>query len=234
MQKNTESVIRRAFILLIFCLFHLQTAYALDVNGVISTDNRWSKADSPVNITGNVRVATSATLTIDPGVVVKFWNGTDQALDDKFSITIEGQLMARGTASDPIRFTSSRKNPKPGDWNHIEFTRTAVEAELDENGNYLSGSIFEYVTVEYGGGDEKSPIFSESSLYFKNSTFQNNNSGAIYSNAKTLSVNNSTFTNTKRRSSQISCIITTVFLNNFHHPTIAIAFHSLMNRLYWY
>ncbi|MEZ4578637.1 MAG: hypothetical protein R2875_11670 [Desulfobacterales bacterium] len=43
-----------------------------DVNGLISDPTRWSTADSPVTITGNVRVAADATLTIDAGVTVIF------------------------------------------------------------------------------------------------------------------------------------------------------------------
>ena len=147
MQKNTESVIRRAFILLIFCLFHFQTAYALDVNGLISDPTRWSRADSPVNITGNVRVAANAALTIDAGVTVIFKSSPDAS--QGYSIKIGGTLTAKGDPMNPILFTAADPTVP---WGAITFEDSS--ADWDAAG--AKGCVIEYCVIEFGGNDPDS------------------------------------------------------------------------------
>ena len=147
MQKNTESVIRRAFILLIFCLFHFQTAYALDVNGLISDPTRWSRADSPVNITGNVRVAANAALIIDAGVTVIFKSSPDAS--QGYSIKIDGTLTAKGDPMAPILFTAADPTVP---WGAITFEDSS--ADWDAAG--AKGCVIEYCVIEFGGNDPDS------------------------------------------------------------------------------
>ena len=56
-------------------------------------------------------VASGMTLTIEPGVTVKFDSGK--------VLEVEGMLVARGTSSDKITFTSSAASPAAGDWGYI-------------------------------------------------------------------------------------------------------------------
>ncbi|MFN7020646.1 MAG: immunoglobulin domain-containing protein [Phycisphaerales bacterium] len=52
------------------------SASATNVCGPISADTTWNLAGSPYTLTCDVRVLTGATLTIDPGVVVRFEHNT--------------------------------------------------------------------------------------------------------------------------------------------------------------
>ena len=126
--------------------------------------------------------------------MVKFWENTDQALDEKFSIIIEGEIVAVGTELQKILFTSSRLEPVAGDWNTIEFTETAQEALFDEMGNYISGSILEYVTIEYGGNGERRAVHVKKSP-FLNHVDIHDCKGGLYSGTMETNISNSTFTN---------------------------------------
>ncbi len=121
-----------------------QTAPAgTNVGGPIISDTTWTVSGSPYFVIANVQVLTGIKLTIQPGVEVKFNAGK--------LLQVDGTLIARGTSTAPITFTSNLPNPQPGDWGNIEFTDTSVDATFDGGGNYVSGSILQYCTVEYGG-----------------------------------------------------------------------------------
>jgi len=59
-----------------------------DVSGVISSNTTWTLANSPYIVTGNILVNEGITLTIEPGVIVKF--------DSDTYIKMEGTLTAVG------------------------------------------------------------------------------------------------------------------------------------------
>jgi hypothetical protein len=73
-----------------------------------STNTTWTLANSPYVIDGTVTVAAGATLTIEPGVVVKL-NGQTRA------INVYGSLKAVGTAADRIVFTSIQDDSVGGE-----------------------------------------------------------------------------------------------------------------------
>lgn len=81
------------------------------LSGNISKDTRLLKRDVYL-LLGDVFVTDSSTLTIEPGTVII------GDFDSKGSLTISGgsKIIAKGTQTDPIIFTSSRRNKKPGDW----------------------------------------------------------------------------------------------------------------------
>ncbi|GEM_PF-1548552 len=56
-------------------------------------------------------VATGGKLIVDPATLVKFDYGK--------SLTVNGKLIAKGTSSNRIIFTSSEASPTPGDWHGI-------------------------------------------------------------------------------------------------------------------
>lgn len=116
------------------------------VGGTVSSNTTWNVAGSPYIVIANVNVAEGVTLSIEPGVVVKF--------DPEFSLEVNGELIAQGSQDQPIRFTSNQTSPAPGDWGSIHFTSTAVVTTLDAEGNYVSGSLLQHCVVEYAGAGE--------------------------------------------------------------------------------
>lgn len=107
------------------------------VKGIISGNTVWTLGNSPYIVIGHVLVEEGASLTIEPGVVVKF--------DSSYYLRIDGTLVADGTEEQKIVFTSNKKNPAPGDWDKIKFTDTST----DWDG--VKGSVVRNAKIEYGG-----------------------------------------------------------------------------------
>ncbi len=149
--------------------------YASLPGTIISTNTTW---DQDQNLTGQYYVLPGVTLTIEPGVTVSFEyhnNDIDKvgaiitlpADDINFDIPkVSGKLVAEGTATNPIVFTSARQTKQPGDWggivlagsavNNIEGGKGEVEGLPDAiqyggtNDTDNSG-VLKYVRIEYVG-----------------------------------------------------------------------------------
>ncbi len=111
-------------------------------------------------LSGGVFVAGGATLTIEPCTkIVAADDGTTPFL----SITQGAKIMANGTASCPIVFTSIKNNPAPGDWggiivNGYASINTGTTAQGEGGTGVYGGSndsdnsgVLRYVRVEYAG-----------------------------------------------------------------------------------
>lgn len=103
-----------------------------DVSGRISTNTTWSLANSPYNVVGDVIVETNIFLTIEPGVIVKFNNGTN--------LIIDGALIAQGDNAHQISFTGNSAVPQRGDWGTIRFRATSID----------EACIIAWAMIEYG------------------------------------------------------------------------------------
>ncbi len=162
----------------ICCVLFLMNgnAAALNVSGVISTNTPWTLANSPYVVTGTVTVNAGVTLTVEPGVVVKFNANT--------YLTVNGTLTADGTADKKIYFTSVKDDtiggdtngdgtatvPAPGNWGGLTFNTGAANNVLD------------YAVVRYGGSGawSGSVKISTSSLTLSNSVVENSTYNGIF------------------------------------------------------
>ncbi|MDD5530203.1 MAG: S8 family serine peptidase [bacterium] len=122
--------------------FSIGTQNTFNVSGMITTNTLWTK-DKLYIVTNPVIVQSGVTLTIEPGTEIRVKSGK--------MIRIDGELIAKGDSADTIKFTSNDTIPKPGSWYGIRFTNSATDALYDSSGNYLSGSILEYCSIQYAG-----------------------------------------------------------------------------------
>lgn len=131
------------------------------ITGVISA-NKTLTADRVWILKGYVFVNGNATLTIEPGTIIK------GDLTDKGALIIErgSKLIADGTAAKPIIFTSGKPvgERAPGDWGGIVLLGKAktnkgsevlIEGGIDkyyggENDGDSSGSL-QFVRIEFAG-----------------------------------------------------------------------------------
>ncbi|MCK5855668.1 MAG: T9SS type A sorting domain-containing protein, partial [Sulfurovaceae bacterium] len=97
-----------------------------DVSGVWDVDS--------VYVDGDITIPENSTLTIMPGTIVYFTN--------QYKFDIKGQLLANGTETDSILF-SSKTMESPGNWYGMSFLSTKV--------NRQPASSIEYCRIENGG-----------------------------------------------------------------------------------
>jgi Tol biopolymer transport system component len=114
-----------------------------EVGGLITSDTKWVADGSPYRVVSSVLIQSGVTLTIEPGVEIRF--------NPLLALQVNGGLIARGTPDAPIRFTSGAVTPAPGDWGFILFTDSSIDASYDESDDYMAGSILEHCAVEYAG-----------------------------------------------------------------------------------
>ena len=128
--KNLLSIpptVLLALLLGIFCSLLLPSAgQAADVmhSGPLAEDETWSASDEHY-VMGDVTVPEDTTLTIEAGSHVFFEVFDDQESGgdpNKAELVVNGSLVAVGTESAPIAFTSSAATPAKGDWYGIRVS----------------------------------------------------------------------------------------------------------------
>ncbi len=116
MKKILAAILAGILVSMIFngmMFFSENVSASTDVSGTINVNTTWTTSNSPYIVTGDVTVVNGTTLTINPGVTVKF--------DGLYSLMVNGTLNANGTQSQPINFTSNRSTPARGDWNRVRL-----------------------------------------------------------------------------------------------------------------
>jgi hypothetical protein len=128
------------------------TGQTITLEGRINADTLLKKQNVYI-LKGLVYMVGNHTMTIEPGTTVKgSFNGADVAA---LIISRGSKIIAAGTATEPIIFTSAAPNPQSGDWGGIvlcgkapintSYNGTAglyqVEGGIDNaNGDGLAGS----------------------------------------------------------------------------------------------
>ncbi len=136
------------------------------LSGRITKDTKLSKRETYL-LSGNVFVTDSTTLTIEAGTVIL----GDYKSKGSLVINNGSTIIAEGTQTDPIIFTSNRDLKKPGDWGGIFILGDAPVNKIGDSwildvglkpsdpsimlyggANNESGSgILKYVRIEYAG-----------------------------------------------------------------------------------
>jgi len=187
---------KRVFFLVI-AFFMFQFLFSLPAYGItyvgayITSDTNWTLDGSPYVVEDTI-VDSDVTLSIDPGVVVKF--------KEDASLSVWGILDARGTEDKPVYFTDYRDDtvggdsngdgtatfPQPGGWCHIY---------MREGGSV----IMDHCIVRYGGNGYKGNISKSGSgtLTVTNSVFSDSSYAGlkIIDSAGSDTISGNTFSN---------------------------------------
>jgi hypothetical protein len=157
-----------------FCI--LNSFSQTNVSGGIYANTTWTLANSPYIVVDTVVVFPGVTLTIDPGVVVKF--------DNNKRLDIRGYLVAQGTVTDSITFTSNSGTPTPGIYAGIYMDN-------------VSNPVYKYCNFLYAKcGITGSYNSFSGSMIIKHCSFLDNLTGAESSQSNftvTVSVDSCTF-----------------------------------------
>ncbi|MGV8827749.1 MAG: hypothetical protein ACWA6U_05450 [Breznakibacter sp.] len=122
------------------------------------------------NLTGTVNIKSGGKLIIPAGTTIQSESGFAAYI----LVEQGGKIEANGTASAPIRFTSSKATPKAGDWGGIiingyapisgatagTISATEVDNSKPYGGNNPSDNsgVLRYVTIEYSGARSSADI----------------------------------------------------------------------------
>jgi len=152
-------------------------------------------ANGPYVVTCMVTVAKGATLTIQPGTVIKFASGA--------GLVVEGTLVAQGTSTSPIYFTSLKDDTVGGDTNGDGNATSPAPGDWNTIASVSGGSAtISYATIRYGGSTATSTKYplvyvdSTSTLSLDQSTVSESGYVGIAPNqTANLSITNSTIAN---------------------------------------
>jgi len=172
-------------LVLFSALFSVQVLTAqTEVSGIISENTTWTKINSPYNVTASVNVV-SSTLTIEPGVTIKFAANTKLKVDN-------GAIKAIGTANDSIHFVSDQDNSiTQGYWDGI-LLRSASKEVVDSNFDYVEGSGFQYVSIKNAA---TGLYLYDSGIYIANTKLEYNSNAIELRSTDGVSIKETTFVN---------------------------------------
>jgi hypothetical protein len=102
---------------------------AADFSGSITSDTTWTKADSPIGLTGAVTVVAGVKLTIEAGVTVNL-NG--------YHLQVDGTLNAKGSSADKIEIN---------DGNIVFSSASPAWDDQSSSGNIIQEAVLNRATL---------------------------------------------------------------------------------------
>ncbi|GJM44330.1 MAG: hypothetical protein DHS20C21_11720 [Gemmatimonadota bacterium] len=193
----------------------------------------------------NLTVLFGANLTIDPGVVLKAWDGASPFWAVGGSITVSGGLIMDGTPGNRIVITSVEDDtvgnpldtngdgalttPAPDDWNYVRF--------LDVSDDGVS--VLDYVDLRYGGASSLGSVSIDSaSPTISNCTFQDSNlEGIGITGVSNPIVSSCAFTRCTRTPVALSLLSNPVFsgntLNDNFYSALGVYGETLAQDVTW-
>jgi hypothetical protein len=139
-------------------------ATTVTISGTISSNTTWT-SNQVYKLSGVVYVDSLVTLTIQPGTIIR---GDNSVANSSLIVKRGGKLLAQGTATNPIVFTSNQPvgSRTLGDWGgvillgkarmnqgfgFIEGLAAVNEHMYGGNDDLDNSGILSYVRIEYGG-----------------------------------------------------------------------------------
>jgi parallel beta-helix repeat protein len=144
------------------------------IDSDITENTNWSKDSGPYLISSDIAIDQGKTLAIEAGTQVRFAEGEGATEFGGYTLTVNGSLVAEGTAEERILFTTDKSIQSPGDWGAIEVI----------NGGILN---FEYATVEFAHTGIFAP--NAKNVTVDSSLIQNNQTGISLSGSAELENN---------------------------------------------
>lgn len=149
-------------------------------SGALIQNERWKGA---IKVTGDILIGSNCTLTIEAGTTVSFAKSSDDTnhgssiaiTDDAFPNDpankasqmsgidlLGGTLIAKGTMSNLITFTSTSSSPSAGDWHSIAYRSAS------------SSMTIEYSKIKYAYyGIQVSEVATNNNVKIRNNTIDN-------------------------------------------------------------
>ena len=174
-----------------------------------TTNQEWTTSGSPYVIDGNLVVASGVTLTVDPGVIVKF-NGTPRLL------TINGTLSAIGTSGSRITFTSYQDDTAGGDTNGDGSATSGAKGQWGSINTGAGAHVsISYADIRYGGSAYANGLVdiygSGSQATLDNDTLAQSGIADLWvNNSASVTVTNSTISAATTRGIGVNLAVVTV------------------------
>lgn len=130
-----------------------------ELKGEITADSKLLSSIE-YTLTSSLTIKTGVTLTIEPGTIIKAKSGrTDVFL----AVERGAKLIAKGTSTNPIKFTSDASSPRAGDWGGIVLAGKARSNKGTDVQSEVAGLLYggtedtdssgelSYIIAEYTG-----------------------------------------------------------------------------------
>ena len=144
---------------------------SIPANTVIRTDTNWSQANNGNTyylLEGKVWVDSAATLTIEPGTIIRGAYNSNPVYASALIITRYGKLIANGDSVNPIVMTADEDHQFKGGWGGLVLLGNA---QINQTPNQLiegisTGIVPPGVDATYGTNDPSSNTESSGSLKY--------------------------------------------------------------------